>query len=64
MGVRLGKETDEQEMTVGTEHVAFAHKLVHLVARGVGDFVTVLDDVVGDVDGMVVVAPHEVAGGG
>ena len=64
MGIRLGIKIDEQEMGIGTKHIALTHQLVHLITCGIGDSSTMLNDVVSDVDGMIVVAPGEVTGCG
>ena len=57
MGVRLSKQVDKEEVAVGSHHVSLAHKLVYLVGCGLCDLVLVLDDVVGDIDGVVVATP-------
>ena len=59
MGIGIGIEIDEQEVAVGSHHIGLAHQLTDFILCSLGNLVLILDDVVGDVDGMIVAAPAE-----
>ena len=59
MGIGIGIEIDEQEVAVGSHHIGLAYQLTDFILCSLGNLVLILDDVVGDVDGMIVTAPAE-----
>ena len=57
LSIGLGKQVSQQEMTIGTEHIAFAHQLFYFFLACVRYLTLVFNDIISYINDMPIATP-------